>query len=513
MIMSLRRKFIKQTAGLGGMVLTGIPNGFGSTDYSNLKKQASDIIDSGGAEPHKVEINHDVQMFVDDYLVDNRWGVENQKENVIRFFHQPQKDELNPLIAKDTGYVNVVRDEVTGLFRMWYQVFWDQGYNPRMYTYAIAYAVSADGIHWKLPRIGKFSFKNTLDNNIVVVSPSGGGAEGQFILDVPSEQSRGYEFIMLYGTYDDKHRGLHLIGSHDGIDWDPLSDTLITPGFMPDTQSSIVWDPKQRKFVCFTRAVNIYDDKNGLRRRVARLESSSLWDEWPVFPENIMIPDELDEKSGHSLFYGMPMKYYAGIYWGFLWPYRNGEDVYTELTFSRDGKNFHRLPDRSHLIDLGPKNSWDQGMVFAAGWVEVEDEWWIYYTATNGGHGVKSSELNSGIGLTRIRKEGFVSLRSPNGGGVVVTRLMRWPGGKLYVNADASLGELRIQVTAYDRKPISGFDPDLSLPIDDDNIRHEVKWSDGDINSLTERAIRLEFYMKNIVDLYGFRAVPVGEQP
>ena len=152
-------------------------------------------------------------------------------------------------------------------------------------------------------------------------------------------------------------------------------------------------------------------------------------------------------------------------------------------------------------------------MVFGSGWLEVGDEWWIYYSATNGGHGVTSAELTSGIGLARIRKEGFVSLRSPAGGGGVVTKLMRWPGGKLYVNADASQGELKIQVTAYDRKPISDFDPNLSLPISDDNVRHEVKWSDGDIRSLKGRAIRLEFYMENIVDLFGFRAVPEGEKP
>ena len=351
-----------------------------------------------------------------------------------------------------------------------------------------------------------------MDNNIVLLSPSGGDAEGQFILDLPKEHRRGYNYIMLYGTYDGNHKGLHLIGSHDGINCEPTIDTLITPGFIPDTQNCIVWDPKQRKFVCFTRSVNIYDDKNGLRRRVTRLESSKLWDEWQVYPENILIPDEMDEKSGYRLFYGMPTKYYAGIYWGFLWPYRPKKDIYTELTFSRDGKSFIRLPDRPRLIDLGPENSWDQGMVFGSGWLEVGDEWWIYYSATNGGHGVMSAELTSGIGLARVRKEGFVSLRSPIGGGAVVTRLMRWPGGRLFVNADASQGDLRIQVTAYDREPISGFDPNLSLPINNDNVRHEVKWNDGDIRSLKGRAIRLEFYMENIVDLYGFRAVPEGEQ-
>ncbi len=475
------------------------------------KDTAGDAVGSGGGRPPVVDIGHDPQLFVDDYLVDNRWGMKDQAEAMVRFFHPPRKDERNPLIAENGGYVNVARDERTGLFRMWYQEFWDQSLNPRKYTYGIAYAESKDGIHWKLPRIGKFPFKNTLDNNIVLLSPSGGDAEGQSVLDLPKEARRGYNYVMLYVTYDPKHRGMHLIGSHNGIDWDPASDTLIAPGFTPDTHNSILWDPGQRKYVCFTRAVNIYNDENGLRRRVARLENSRLWDQWPIFPENVLIPDEADAKSGHTLFYGMPTKYYAGLYWGFLWPYRPGEDIYTELAFSRDGRSFQRLPDRPRLVDLGSGNAWDRGMVFASGWLEVEDEWWIYYSGSDARH--KSHEVTTGIGLARVRKEGFVSLRSPAGGGVVVTRLLRWPGGRLYVNADAGQGELTMRVTAYDRKPIPGFDPSPSLPVHGDNVRHEVKWGCGDIRSLKGHAIRLEFRMEHVVDLYGFRAVPEGEQP
>ncbi|HPO07782.1 MAG TPA: hypothetical protein PLZ55_03875 [bacterium] len=464
------------------------------------------------AEPGAIAIDHDPQLFVDDYLVDNFWGLEYPAETMTRVFHQPQKDEHNPVIAGDGGYVNVIHDEASGLFRMWYQEYWDQSLNPRKYTYATAYAESEDGIHWKLPVIGKYSFKGTRDNNIVHVGPSGGDAEGQFLLDLPQEQRRGYRYVMLYLTYESGHRGLHLIGSQNGIDWDSVSDVCIAPDFLPDTQNSIVWDTKLQKYVCFTRAVNIYSDgKSGPRRRIARMEHSKLWEEWPVFPENIVLPDSLDNKNGNDFFYGMPVKYYAGIYWGFLWPFPHYEDIYTELAFSRDGRNFQRLPDRPRLIDVGPEGAWDHGMVFGSRWVEVGDQWWLYYSGTDKGH--KSHEVKPGIGLARVRKEGFVSLRSPTGGGVVVTRLLRWPGGRFYVNADAGLGELTVRITDYDRKPISGFDPNPSLPVTGDSVRHEIKWKDGDIRSLEGHAIRLEFSLKNVVDLYGFRAVPEGQQP
>ena len=472
------------------------------------------------AQPRVLTINHDPQFFVDDYLVDNRWGIEVRSVPVRRIFHPPKKDERNPIIMEDgfNGYyLNVVRDDRAGLYRMVYQEYWEiSSIHPIKYTYATAYAESTDGIHWKLPRIGKYMFKDTRDNNIVMLGPSGGAAECQVLLDLPEEERHGYQYVMGYGTLGAS--GIHLIGSQDGIVWDPASDVPITPpNYNPDHPNSIVWDPQRRKFVWFTRATNIYSGgDSGPRRRVARLEHSKLWEKWPVFPENILIPDELDEKSGHYYFYGMPTRYHAGIYWGFLWPYAMGlkEDIYTELAFSRDGRSFQRFSERLRLIDLGTGNAWDRGMVLGlARWVEVGDEWWFYYSGTAGVHDAIDKDRKPGVGLARLRKEGFVSLRSPDVGGAVVTHPLRWSGGKLYVNADAGQGELTVRVTGYDRKPIANFDPQLSLPVVGNSIRHEVKWKDGDISDLKGQAIRLEFFMKNIVDLYTFRAVPRGERP
>ena len=107
------------------------------------------------------------QVFVDDYLVDNRWGVEYLTEAVTRVFHAPAKELANPVIADRGGYVNVVHED--GRFRMWYQDYWDQSMEPRKYTYGVAYAESDNGIDWRLPTIGRHEFKGTADNNIVLL--------------------------------------------------------------------------------------------------------------------------------------------------------------------------------------------------------------------------------------------------------------------------------------------------------------------------------------------------------
>lgn len=443
-----------------------------------------------------MQIDQQPQFFIDDHLVDNRWGVEWLTQTVTRVFHTPVKHELNPLIPDSGSYINVVRDEEAGLFRMWYTDYWDQSFEPRLYTYAIAYAESKDGIDWHLPRIDQHEFKESKENNIVLVGPNGGRAEAQSLLDLPEEHKRGYKYVMFYMTDDPK--SARLIGSHDGINWDPKSDTCIATDFTPDTHNSIVWDPNTERFVWFTRATNIYRNR-GERRKVARLEHTELWEEWPIRSENILLPDHVDAKTLHNYFYGMPTTYHAGIYWGFLWSYQHQEDIYVSLAFSRDGRNFQRPADRPALIGLGDEGSWDGGMVTASHWIEVGDEWHIYYVGTHSPH--KARFPGPCSGLARLRKEGFASLRSPAGGGFVVTRAFTCPGGRLFVNADATSGELQVRLTDYERQPLSDF-TEPSQTITGDNVRHEICWEGLQTTDLKGRELRLEFAMKGVVDLY-----------
>lgn len=443
------------------------------------------------------------QLFVDDHLVDNRWGVEYLTETVTRVFHAPIKHDANPLVSGTGGMLNVVWDDEAQLFRMWYQEYWDQSMEPRLYTYAIAYAESADGLDWRLPTIGEHEFKGTKQNNIVLLGPTGGRAETPCLLDVPERFKKGYKYVMLYLTDDPKSS--RMIGSQDGIHWDAASDTCIATDYTPDAPNRIIWDPQTERFVWFTRATNIYRNR-GERRKVGRLEHTALWEEWPLRSENILLPDQLDAETKHNYFYGMPTSYYAGMYWGFLWSYQHQEDIYVSLAFSRDGYDFTRPADRPRLIDLGDEGSWDGGMVSANGWIEVGDEWWIYYVGTDGRH--HEREPVPGIGLAKLRKEGFASLRSPAGGGFVVTKVFECPGasqspgGGLQVNADVSKGELRVKVTDYERQVLPGFEQSVSLS--GDGVRQDVVWEGASLRALAGQEIRLEFEMKGVVDLYGF---------
>ena len=452
-----------------------------------------------------VKIGTGPQFVFDNYIIDNHWAIKYKREAVQRIFHQPKKYEGNPVISGDGGYATVIRDEKTGMFRLWYQTWVASEIKGKSGNYAIAYGESKDGIHWKLPKLGLLEWKGTKENNIVWKGHDGKRGSQVYFLDLPDKDKRGFRYVMLYGG----RGGSHLVGSQDGIHWDKESVTNIAK-MHSDTQNSIVYDPHRKEFVMFCRPKHIYrmfrgDIINtGASRRVARMANKELWTLWKSEPQTILIPDEVAAKDKFNFYYGMPVRYHAGIYWGFLWPFKMNSDIDTELAWSRDGMQFHRLPSRPKFIERGKAGVWDDGMVFGSyRWLEVGDEWWMYYAGWDGPHGTR--ERKAGIGLIKLRKEGFLSMRGPERGGVLCTRKILWPGGELLVNADTAKGELKVRVTDGKRKILAGFDYDDCEAFTGDSVSQSIRWKNADLDSLAGQEIRFEIYLRN-GDLYTFRS-------
>lgn len=448
-----------------------------------------------------VEIGTDPQLLVDNHIVDNTWTLRYKTQHIERIFHAPQKHPRNPLIAGNAGYTCVAHDPAAGLFHLWYQTHIAGGDDAKT-QYAIAYARSKDGLDWELPNIGLHEWKGTKENNVVIRGRR--RASSPWLLDVPEKDRRGHKYLLMYRDTD----GSHLVGTDDGIHFDPASDVPIQH-LHSDTQNAIVYDPHQDQYVMYCRAKAVYRAgqtemiDTGESRRVARIAHKELWSQWPRQAANILLPDELDTANSYHAFYGMPVTVYGGTFFGFLWPFRWNDRIHTELAWSRDGIHFERHPLRPRLLDYGPAGSWDDEMIFATSWVEVGDEWRIYYAGWDGPH--NTPERNGGIGLATLRKEGFVSLRGPAGGGVVCTRVLRWPGGKLLVNCAAPEGKVTVRVSDPDRKVIPGFNHADCVPFAGDETAAEITWRDAKIDDLKAKDIRLEIFIED-ADLYSFRA-------
>lgn len=484
-----------------------------------------------------VRIGSEPQFLFDRYIVDNFWAIKYKRQAVQRIVHQAEKHPGNPIIRGDQpSYVAVLRDEDTGLFRMYYQANYliaadglvadNQETLPdfaaiakakgRKYKTHISYAESKDGIHWIKPHLNLFPWHQRQPNNIVIGRRDNPALEtcAPAILELPEVDRNGFRYWILYrakGRGVKEFTGIRAAASRDGRHFEAADDRLLYH-LHSDSPNTLVRDPARKQYVLYCRAKDKYrawgDDMfdTGASRRVARIANDKLFEGWggQGGPQVVLIPDERDNETHYNFFYGMPVRLYAGVYFGFLELFRMNDFIHTELAISRDGIQWQRFPRREKFIAYGEEDSWDDTMNFGSpSWVEVGDEWWFYYSGWDGPHG---TPIRTGaIGLAKLRKEGFVSMHGPIGGGVVCTRRLIWPGGDLRVNADASKGELKVRLSDAKRKPLPGFDYEDCVAFTGDKIRHTVEWRGKSIQALKGKEIRIEFYLKE-ADLFTFVA-------
>lgn len=511
-----RRRFLQ--AGLWGLAGSQLLDGVSP-------RRARADLTPGALPTEPLDVGREPQFLFDLHVVDCTWGLQEKKEPVKRVYHAAKKHGDGPLLTGDQpSHLVAVRDDGDGLFRMWYQINQRIDYpngKPKgiaAFRSCIGYAQSNDGITWEKPDLKLFTDDagKRLPPNCVLHRPA--APEARFdapqIVEALEGDRRGYRYLLTYsgGGPDARYRGIRLVGSHDGIHWDLENDSQVA-AISSDHHNTLVYDPREEQYVLYLRAKHIYlapgqgkdrIDSGQSRRGVARMTGQDLWTTMTTVPQTIIVPDETDADNGYNFFYGMPTRRYAGAYFGFLQSFRMNDYMHGELAFSRDGVRFDRLPWRPKIIEYGPAGAWDSVMILASPyWIEVGDEWWIYYNGWDGPHG--TPERTGGIGLAKVRKEGFISLRGPATGGVVCTRELRWPGGDLLVNADAAEGELRVRVSDRLRKPLEGYDYDDGAAFTGDAVSHTVKWNDRSLDALKGEVVRLEFLLKN-ADLYTFRA-------
>ena len=473
-----------------------------------------------------VAIGHEAQFVFDQALVDNHWAIKYKRQSVLRVTHAATKHPGNPVIQGDQpSYVTVMRDPDNGIFRLYYQAnrpvpgasaTAEEGKTEgRKFRTHIAYAESNDGIHWAKPHLNLFPWNKSTPNNLVIARRDRPEVEtcAPALLELPERDRQGFRYWMLYRAKGRarEEAGIRAVASQDGIHWEEKDDHLLHP-LHSDAPNTVVHDPIRDEYVLFCRAKDTYRAfgsemiDTGASRRIARLASKNFLTGWDSAgpAQTILLPDERDHDTAFTFFYGMPVRRHAGVWFGFLEPFRMNDFIRSELATSRDGLHWQRFPGRDQLIELGPQGSWDDEMIFAAAsWVEVGDEWWIYYSGWDGPHGI--TERTGAIGLARIRKEGFASLRGPQGGGVVVTRRLIWPGGPLLLNANCEGGELKVRVSDATRKPVEGFDYPQSEVFTGNAVRREIRWNNRSLDDLKGRELRLEFFLRD-ADLYTFTA-------
>jgi hypothetical protein len=135
----------------------------------------------------------------------------------------------------------------------------------------------------------------------------------------------------------------------------------------------------------------------------------------------------------------------------------------------------------------------------------VGDEIWFYYAGAANRHWASyhGDTIKCGIGLARLRLDGFVSVNAANEG-TMTTKPFVFIGDALEVNANAAGGAITVEALDTDGKVIEGFSKNDCQPITSDSIRHILKWKGSeDCQLIQARPIRLRFYLKK-AKLYSF---------
>jgi hypothetical protein len=431
------------------------------------------------------------QLFVDDSVV-------SEIKGLTRAANQPVKFSGNPVVFPDTAWEEdglcslsgtVLYDREEFRFKMWYYAVTKLGR-------AACYAVSPDGIRWEKPDCGLFPWEGA-GTNVVMAAPAFESYAELcgVVKDTTDDPSRWYKAVYQYQNPQANVRGLRTAVSADGVRWVP-SETLITQA---SETAHFLRDERTGKYVIYARAV-----KQG-RRAVQRLESDDF-KAWTA-GRLVMSPDDKDPE-GDDI-YSLNVFPYGRQYLGLTQVF-HGAPNYTldvQLSVSRDGTAWERAAGRSVFLPLGKIGEWDRFQLSPSGRPAVigGKELWFYYGCRAFRHppylGADKGLGWGGIGLARLRRDGFVHLEGAFDGGYVTTQTVVLRGPELRVNAAAAHGSVQVALLDKDNNPVDGM---MGKAAAVDSVDAPVKWDAGkSLAAHLGKPVRLRFTLKN-ARLYSF---------
>ena len=464
-----------------------------------------------------VDIGSRLELFVDEYLIDNMNGVSLQ-------LHRPQLSE--PVLKFDADwegpgnhYITVFKDE--DIYRMYYRCV-DGGDTPASgegWLMNTCYAESKDGINWIRPKLGLYEYEGSKENNIILTGEEGdwGSPVSNFYAfrdanpdALASERYKGVGGI---------NRGLYALVSADGVHWKPkaqkpmilrsITHNPMINGF--DSHNIIFWDPLLKKYVAYIRDMYLAPGRSERIRSVRRSTSTDFLN-WS-YPEWIDMGDAPPDQL--YTFSAIPYFRAPHLYLAFpkrFMPFRHSElpKVYDRLRgkglsdsvfmVSRDGLHWKRYLEAFVRPGPDPLNWTDRNNYVARGLVAAGPTEIAVYVLRH--FRLPSLHLRRGV----LRTDGFVSVNAPYQGGEVLTKPLRFEGSRLIVNYSTSAaGGLRVEILDSEGAPLSGHSLANSVELYGDKIDQVVSWDKGpEVGKLAGQSIRLRFLIKD-ADLYSFR--------
>jgi len=454
--------------------------------------------------PAVIPIDLGRQLFVDDFLI--------EETTLTRTFHRAEYFHGNPILRPTTAWEKfdegavrtktrsnpaamvfsdgVFFDPKDRVFKMWYM----GGYGQHT-----CYATSHDGIDWNKPVLDVEAGTNIVWSGLRDSSTV-------WLDQETSDPRQRYKMSIYNGS---EARAL-LYVSADGIHW---GDIVAKTGPMGD-RTTFFYNPFRKLWVFSLR--DLIDDKIRARRYVetADFVAGCHWakDE----PVRWVAADAKDPKRADYGYdpelYNLDCTPYESLVLGLFTMFRGERDDREKpndicVGYSRDGFHWTR-PDRQAFIPVSERvGDWNWANVQSAGGgcLVVGDQLHFYVSGRSGVPGTNAPGVCA-TGLATLRRDGFASMghavdadgvrRLDKPAGLLTTRPVRFSGRRLFVNADAEGGELRVEILDREGRVVAPFTAAACAPIRGNRTAVGVDWSGGrDLSALAGTAVRFRFHL------------------
>ncbi|MEI6972030.1 MAG: hypothetical protein WCL44_11005, partial [bacterium] len=201
-----------------------------------------------------------------------------------------------------------------------------------------------------------------------------------------------------------------------------------------------------------------------------------------------------------------------------------------QLVTSRDGGHtWHRVANREVWLPHGANDDDFDRCAYTGTPVTVGETDHFYYMAKDGDHlerlkdgtpYYKDRTPSWNAALATYPRDRYVSMATGTHPAILYTKPLLLPSGQLCLNADASRGEIRVEIATAPAGGIDdihsapvegGFSFHDCMPVQGDGVDLPVRWrTQPNTAALQGRPVRLRFYVRN-ADLYGFRIGVNGE--
>ncbi|MSU69490.1 MAG: hypothetical protein EXS39_01680 [Opitutaceae bacterium] len=502
--------------------------------------------------PGVFDIGSQRELLVDGLLVDRLTG-----KAELRLHHPVAQEAVLVLDAPWEGsvstYFSIFQDG--DRYRMYYRGAQftpaPDGINLEVHPYFLCYAESADGIHWRKPKLGLHEFQGSKANNIVFTDGPVGRVDGSVSCtavfkdgnpEAPSDAR--YKAIL----WSNRPKGMVALKSADGIHWSALSDAPIMTKGVGASQNLAFWDAARGEYRAYWRyhvpvgeyarylaapkEENIAAPPRNTRRdiRTATSKDFLTWSA-PVDLRYVDSPPEELYTNGVQPYFraphlliGFPVRYIERGWSDSMraLPDRDQREkrAKTELRLgtalteglimaSRDRVTFKRWNEAFLRPGIERLGTWNYGQQYTA-WQLVETksalegaphELSLYAT-----EGYWTGGKGDTLRRYTLRLDGFVSAQAPMSGGELITKPLRFQGGNLTLNfATSAAGSVRVELQDESGKPLPGFALEDCPPLFGDTIERTVTWTKGaDVSALANQPVRLRLVLQD-ADVFAFQ--------